>query len=121
MIEMSPGSRVKVIFSGLSMSGVSSITSLFVTGCYRGSEIWYHPNENWTKLTRKIKKLSINIFDLSGEIQFLNEATSKLSHLFFKDTTSLIFILNQLSNNSDCARCLVKSVGHTIFPHNNRT
>ena len=94
MIEMSPSSKVKVIFSGLSMSGVSSVTSLFVTGCYWGSDIWYHPNENWTRIQRSVDNLNLALFDLSGETSFLDKATTKLSKFIFKDVTILIYIFD---------------------------
>ncbi|MHA2275501.1 MAG: ADP-ribosylation factor-like protein [Candidatus Kariarchaeaceae archaeon] len=91
---MSVGSKVKVIISGLSMSGVSSITSLFVTGCYRGSDTWYRPNENWTRIQRRIKNLNLIIFDLSGETSFLDKATTELSPFIFKDTKILIYVID---------------------------
>ncbi|MHA2051975.1 MAG: ADP-ribosylation factor-like protein [Candidatus Hodarchaeales archaeon] len=87
-------SKVKIIFSGLTMSGVSSITSLFATGCYRGSDIWYSPNEKWTRINRKVNTLSINLFDLSGETSFLDKATTDLGHFIFKETTNLVFIID---------------------------
>ncbi|MHA1976563.1 MAG: ADP-ribosylation factor-like protein [Candidatus Hodarchaeales archaeon] len=91
---MARSSKVKLIFSGLSMSGVSSITSLFVTGCYRGAEIWYRPNEEWTRIQRNIKTLNLTLFDLSGEKSFLDKATTKLSPIIFKDTRILVFVLD---------------------------
>ncbi len=94
MIEMFPSSKVKVIFSGLSMSGVSSVTSLFVTGCYWGSDIWYRPNENWTRIQRRVDNLNLALFDLSGETPFLDKATTKLSKFIFKDATILIYIFD---------------------------
>ena len=91
---MSNPSKVKVIISGLSMSGVSSITSLFVTGCYRASDIWYRPNEKWTRIQRRVENLNLVLFDLSGETSFLDKATTELSQFIFKDTNILVYVLD---------------------------